>query len=508
MAPTIVAYIIGGVVLLGVAPARPVAVVLLSAGGAGAASLLGMGVGSAWEYWADADSVAQYKGTLVALLVGVRNLSVTAPIVLLPQVFPDGVQANRLSRALFAVTVLGLAAPMGAGSIYIVTGDIFWDEVAWTTFLAVVVLGSLAGLGSLTGRFVVSSRLRRRQVLLFGAVHVALCTLLVVGLINEASLSDLTMGLIISGWVMAVMGSILYGVARHGLYNIRLVVRRVGQYTAATVLLTAVFVVVYLLLSALFTRALATTGYTWIAVVAAVVVVLLAEPIRRRLVGRLERTLLGYRGAPLDAFARLSIVKSTPGGEAYNDILQSVTSAVRAPGAVLYLQDASSMRQVASLGEIGEDPLVLEIAFGGELLGHLHVGLRTPGEPFPPVDEALLSQLAAHVSTLVYSARRDVELADARTEALRAIADERSRLGRNLHDGIAPLLAGAGLTAAALRRDLPQDSPAEHEAARLAERLRHAAGEVRQIAHGLDPRRHRPELDTVSSARRQPPRPG
>jgi signal transduction histidine kinase len=67
------------------------------------------------------------------------------------------------------------------------------------------------------------------------------------------------------------------------------------------------------------------------------------------------------------------------------------------------------------------------------------------------------------------------------------MAEQRTALGRDLHDGLARLLAGAGLTADALRRGMPEGSPDAQEAGRLAARLRNAASEVRQIAHDLQP---------------------
>ena len=67
------------------------------------------------------------------------------------------------------------------------------------------------------------------------------------------------------------------------------------------------------------------------------------------------------------------------------------------------------------------------------------------------------------------------------------MADERARLGRDLHDGIAPLLAGAGLTAEALRKGMTSGTPDEQDAERLAARLRNAATEIRASPADLNP---------------------
>jgi len=130
--------------------------------------------------------------------------------------------------------------------------------------------------------------------------------------------------------------------------------------------------------------------------------------------------------------------------------------------------------------------LVLPLVYRGERLGEMRVGPRTPGEPYGRVDRAPLDQLATETSAL-YALRRDNELQSTRRRALETSAEERAQLGRDLHDGIAPLLAGAGLTAEALRKGMPPGTADEQDAERLAARLRNAATEIRRLAHELQP---------------------
>ena len=124
---------------------------------------------------------------------------------------------------------------------------------------------------------------------------------------------------------------------------------------------------------------------------------------------------------------------------------------------------------------------------GAERLGELHVATRTPGETYGRTDRELLDQIAAQTAAIGYGLRRDHDIDDLRKTAMERVAEQRMRLGRDLHDELAPLLAGAGLTAEALRRGMPEASPDAEEAARLAARLRNAATQVRRIAHDLQP---------------------
>ena len=130
---------------------------------------------------------------------------------------------------------------------------------------------------------------------------------------------------------------------------------------------------------------------------------------------------------------------------------------------------------------------MLALVHRGERLGELRVAPRTPGEAYGRTDRALLDQIAGQTAAISYGLRRDHDIDDLRRMALEGMAEQRMRLGRDLHDELAPLLAGAGLTAEALRRGMPEGSPDAEEAARLAARLRAAATEVRRIAHDLQP---------------------
>ena len=103
------------------------------------------------------------------------------------------------------------------------------------------------------------------------------------------------------------------------------------------------------------------------------------------------------------------------------------------------------------------------LLYRGERLGELRVGHRTPGESYGRADIALLDQLAHQTAALVYGLRRDTELAQVRRESLEALAEVQTRVGRDLHDGIAPLLAGAGLSAEALRMGMGPWEPSTSE---------------------------------------------
>jgi signal transduction histidine kinase len=429
--------------------------------------------------------------TVGNILLSVRQFAAmlwTAVPIILMQLFPTGLIRRRWAQIVFALalTAFLVAATLLAATEYL---HAFETPLAWPAFAAMLLLAQLAGIVVLAYRFASGTPITRRQVAVFAVFQILLVGAYMTSLaLNIEDASDNALAIVWVVWAIGVIGSILYGITQYRLYDIQFVIRRFGLYVLLTAALSSLFVAVYLLASAALSQTLTIANYQWLAVVGAVVVVLMVDPLRRRLVSRVEDHLLGDRHRPLRAFARLHTDLGSGGNETtYQSILQALIAAVRAPGAALALRDGSVLRSVASQGAPGEQPLVLPVSYRAELLGEIHVGRRTPGEEYPEVDRVLLQQLVAQAAAQIYGVRRDQELAETRREALTAIADERGRLGRDLHDGLAPLLAGAGLTAEALRLDLTPGSAGDRDAARLAERLRHAAGEVRRIAHGLDP---------------------
>jgi len=198
--------------------------------------------------------------------------------------------------------------------------------------------------------------------------------------------------------------------------------------------------------------------------------------------------LLGERREPLRALARLQDRVVDGGGEeadVLEAVAETVAAALRSPAVAVAVHRGAELETVAASGADEADPLVLPLLHRGERLGELRIAPRTPGERFSRADIALIDQLANQTAALVYGLRRDLELAKVRRESLQAMSDVRARLGRDLHDGIAPLLAGAGLTAEALRRGMPGGTADEREAQQLASRLRSAAGEIRRLAYDL-----------------------
>ena len=181
------------------------------------------------------------------------------------------------------------------------------------------------------------------------------------------------------------MISIAISVLQYHLYDVRVVIRRIVVYGGLTVALTTVFVGVYFAVLAALSGQLVAVRYRWVAVVAATVAVLAAEPVRRRIQIRLERRFLGERGDPLGVLARLHAALSDGNEDentVYATITRTVATAVRSPAVALALQRGPQIETVSVTGAEQDAALVLPLVYRGERIGEMRVSTRTPGEPY------------------------------------------------------------------------------------------------------------------------------
>jgi signal transduction histidine kinase len=108
-----------------------------------------------------------------------------------------------------------------------------------------------------------------------------------------------------------------------------------------------------------------------------------------------------------------------------------------------------------------------------------------------PSDRHVLTDLARQVGVALHAiqaaehaARLSVDLQRSRERLVLAREEERRRIGRDLHDGLGPQLAGVAMTVEAARDLIGVD---DDRAEQLLDRADAAVQEVRRIAHLLRP---------------------
>jgi signal transduction histidine kinase len=147
-----------------------------------------------------------------------------------------------------------------------------------------------------------------------------------------------------------------------------------------------------------------------------------------------------------------------------------------------------------SVGRPARDSEVFEVIHQAERVGQIRAGPRAGEAVLTPQDRALLRLIAAHAGSAMHAVRVVADLRRARERLVVAREEERRRLRRDLHDELAPRLAGLALSGAAVRQFVSTDAARASElAGQLADDLRRASQQVREMAYDLRP----PVLDDL-----------
>jgi two-component system, NarL family, sensor kinase len=326
------------------------------------------------------------------------------------------------------------------------------SEVRWSASL---LLGAVA----LLVRYRQGDETVRRQLLwLLGAAGVIVAAVLPWSLIAGTPLAVLFA-------IPLLPVAITVAVLRHRMLDIRLVLARGLSYALLSGLVLAGYAVLVLVLSG---------------VTSALVIALLAFPLRARLQQSVERLLYGDRD-PLRVASRV--------GERLTDLvgsLEEIRRVMRLPSVAVTV----GQETVAAAGT--EPEHVVRRPLGDE--ANLVVGLRTGEKALAAADERVLDIIAGPLAVAVHATMTSRALQNSREQLVAAREEERLRVRRELHDGLGPLLTGVALAADAaanLRQTAPEDAAALLSGVRADTRT--AIAEVRRVIDDLRP----PALDEL-----------
>jgi len=216
-------------------------------------------------------------------------------------------------------------------------------------------------------------------------------------------------------------------------------------------------------------------------VVAALAIALAFNPARVRLQRLVDRAVYGNRRDPV---AAVSAVGQRLAGEN----LEGVADALRD---TLRLSYVAITRGDGGLIESGEATSVLQewsLTYDGKQVGNLVVGPRHGEQRLSPADQKVIDLVAAPLALVLHAQSLTEDLKVSRERIIDAAEEERTRLRRELHDSLGPLLTGAAFKAdgiALAARHRPER--AESLAVELADQLRQSVEAVRRLAYGLRP---------------------
>jgi signal transduction histidine kinase len=449
---------------------------------------------------------------LGAFLAGGAWVVNFAGFVQLCRVFPNGPLPGRFWRAVpcaylgacaLVITVIGLdpkayqsrggslpgATPVPLSDTAFRIGDV----VAGVVLLAT--LGS--AVASLVARYRRGDDLTRVQLrwLMLGAGSVPV--LLLAGWVAE--LAGLPVDVAYSGFMVAMVvivpATVAIAILRHDLLDVDRLLSESVSWLITTLVSAAVFALVVLGVAQLSTRADDRVGIT----AAAFVTALALLPLHRRVhraVGRVldrERTVMV---ATIQAF-----VRQVRDGQAQpEDVEDALRRSLRDPALRVLLRRPGADGYVDLTGTPVDPPPgdLIPLAARDSEVGALVLGRSTARRRRRAREVAVEARLPIEVSRLRVELRRALDDAQSsRTRLVEAVADERRRLERDLHDGAQQRILAVGLRLRSVQRTLPTDGPTHAELDAAVAALEATVAELRRLAHGVRPSRLDEGLDAA-----------
>ena len=391
------------------------------------------------------------------------HIGVALPLSLL--LLPDGhlpspgwrpvAWAVAVTSPLFVVEVGTTSGPLSSGlpdpwGVLPHTGG--WS-VLWTISEARWALSLVVGVTALIVRFRRGDDVLRQQLLwMLGAALTVLAAVTPWALVSGTPI-------VVLFAIPLLPLSIALAIVRHGLLDIRLVLARGLSYVLLSALVLAGYVLLVLALSG---------------VVSALLVALVAFPLRARLQGIAERIVYGDRD-PLNVASRV--------GDRLVDLPGSLAE-IRIALRLTFVAIAIGDEVVASSGDRPESVQRRSLRDGAELL----IGPRTGQAALGARDDKVLDLLTGPLAVALHATLVSRDLQQSRERLVAAREEERRRLRRDLHDGLGPLLTGVALAADAAA-NLAEREPAQ--ALELVNGVRAdtrtAIGEVRRVVEDLRP---------------------
>jgi signal transduction histidine kinase len=411
------------------------------------------------------------------------------PIILL--LMPDGrLPSSRWRPLLFAlVTLAGVVTVALAAAAVFEPRTLFSLEQEITgpaRTLILVARGAVAGLALATLGVVATLWLRWARA--DRATRGQLACMLPAGVLLVAGVA-LAAANVPFAWVPAVAAfpvGLTIAVLQYELHDLDLYIHRGAVWAVMTGFVLTAFVGIATLAG----TTVAEPGSPMQSVIAAAAVAVLLQPAQWAAQRMIQRLLYGRRDEPYAVLTELGRhLESVRDPLAMlPEIAASVVETLRVPyAAVRILEDDGTVGTAAERGRWAGAPAAFPMVAHGRPVGELLVAPRRAGTRFSAAETRLLRDLASQAALAADACRNALALRSARERLVLAREEERRRLRRDLHDGVASALVGTRILAEAVRRVVPADGPAPGMLDALATDLDGCTGEVRELIDGLRP---------------------
>ena len=262
-------------------------------------------------------------------------------------------------------------------------------------------------------------------------------------------LSSLVFFLVAGIAVLLIPVSVGVAILRHQLLDIDLVIRRTVVIAILGASITAIYIAIVVGVGAL----VGSTGNAALSAIAAAIVALAFQPVRRRAQRVADRLVYGERATPYEVMHEFS--ERVAGSYGTEDVLPRMATILGegtgAERAQVWLRVGPQLRSAAAWPEgvarsgsipLGQDEQVViegvshavPVRDERELLGALSV-TKSPSAPVTPTEERLVSDLALQAGLVLRNAKLLEDLRASRGRLVAAQDQERRKLERNIHDG-------------------------------------------------------------------------
>ncbi len=366
--------------------------------------------------------------------------------------------------------------------------------------LAFLFIGLMAAcVASLVVRFRRSRGEERQQIkwlMLSGAIFVAWLAIPVEH--GNGGWADVVQAFIIALLPISVGIAIL----KYRLFDVDLVINKAVVYGALAIFITGVYVAIVIGIGA----AASDQRSPVLSAVAAAVVAIVFQPVRRRAQHLADRVVYGNRATPYEVLSEFS--ERLAGAYANEDLLprmvRILAEGTNAARADVWLRAGIELRPAATwpqdqprLDPVSAEEVpdrLVEVRHQGELLGALSIE-KKPGEPITPTETKLVSDLAGQAGLVIRNVGLTQELL-ARLEELKASRqrlvaaqdEERRKIERNLHDGAQQQLVALSVKTR-LAQSLADKDPVKttEMLAGLQNDISDAIDTLRDLARGIYP---------------------
>jgi signal transduction histidine kinase len=435
-------------------------------------------------------------------------------------IFPEGRFLSRRWRTAMIVACAVAAVPMVLNALLprltIFAGfdnpvglDEPWVPVAANASIGLMLPVLVGGAAAATVRFRKRHGDERQQIkwllLAVMAIAMVLAYLSILLGIILATGTDPTQGAVWPEYLaiasfLAVPISVAFGVLKYRLYDIDVVINKAVVYAVLAVFITGVYLTVVVAAGSL-------TGYASNPVlsgIAAAIVALAFQPVRRGTQRLANRLVYGERATPYEVLAQLGdrLASEYAADDVLDRIAAALAGGIGADRVVVWLNSGGELRpaavwpegapaapiaaSVAALTATEDGMRSFPVRLQGEILGA--IGVHKPAsDPLTPADEKLVGDLAAQAGLVLRNARLIEELRASRRRLIEAQDEERRKIERNLHDGAQQQLVALTVQLGLLERQAEDPDTVRASATRLKDALQDALDELRALARGIYP---------------------